>query len=279
MTVFAEELHRVRSKRGYTQERLAAELNVARQTISHWENNRALPDIDTIKQLSLLLDHNFLAIEGLSEEISAGSAADAPAKAPAAEAQRGDRVITLRFRLRTLVIAACVLIVCALAAGLLAWTLTKDSAEEAPEVTYPRFSYDWYTAPQSPVAGQAFLQITPAEEPTHAMRSEDDPEGPGYWMYCLNVKSTNDIGFTIEKVWLHHFTPQLDGGIPMIYGANEFIELYGGNYLVSGAGIEWWGGFQVQSLVGVGLAIEGTDDNGNRLIFHGYVSLDPRIIE
>lgn len=136
-----------------------------------------------------------------------------------------------------------------------------------------------YTSPQSPVDGQAFIQITPSEEPTHAMRSEDDPDGPGYWMYCLNVKAMNDIGFTIEKVWLNHFDPQLDGGMPMIYGVDEIIDYCGGNYLISGAGFEWWGGCRVQNLVGVGLTIEGTDDNGNRLMFHGYVSLDPRIIE
>ena len=38
MNSFSKTLHRVRLERGFTQEKLAQELNVSRQTISHWEN-------------------------------------------------------------------------------------------------------------------------------------------------------------------------------------------------------------------------------------------------
>lgn len=43
-------------------------MNVSRQTISHWENGRAVPDIDTIRHLSQVLDYNFLAVESVTEE-------------------------------------------------------------------------------------------------------------------------------------------------------------------------------------------------------------------
>ena len=63
MPTFAEKLHEVRKARDFTQDQLAKEMNVSRQTISHWENGRAVPDIDTIKHLSQVLDYNFLVVE------------------------------------------------------------------------------------------------------------------------------------------------------------------------------------------------------------------------
>lgn len=41
-----------RTKAGYTQEQAAESLNVSRQTISHWENAKSLPDILSIIKMS-----------------------------------------------------------------------------------------------------------------------------------------------------------------------------------------------------------------------------------
>lgn len=64
MPTFAETFRKIRNERHITQEQLAKEMNVSRQTISHWENGRAVPDIDAIKHLSKVLDYNLLAVEG-----------------------------------------------------------------------------------------------------------------------------------------------------------------------------------------------------------------------
>ena len=61
MQTFAQQLNAVRRARGMTQEQLAQEMNVSRQTISHWENGRAQPDIDMLKKLYRVLEYNFLA--------------------------------------------------------------------------------------------------------------------------------------------------------------------------------------------------------------------------
>ena len=42
----------IRTNLGYTQEKVAAKLNVAKNTISQWENEKREPDIKTIKQLA-----------------------------------------------------------------------------------------------------------------------------------------------------------------------------------------------------------------------------------
>ena len=36
-------------------------MNVSRQTVSHWENGRILPDIESVIQLSQVLQYDFLA--------------------------------------------------------------------------------------------------------------------------------------------------------------------------------------------------------------------------
>ena len=44
-------IYNLRVKRGYSQEQLAAKINVSRQTIYKWESNIAIPRADHIMQL------------------------------------------------------------------------------------------------------------------------------------------------------------------------------------------------------------------------------------
>ena len=55
-----------RKQKNMTQEELAEQLNVARQTISKWETGETIPDIDSLKKLAVLLDFsvdNALGVE------------------------------------------------------------------------------------------------------------------------------------------------------------------------------------------------------------------------
>lgn len=55
-----------RKQKNMTQEQLAEQLNVARQTISKWETGETIPDIDSLKKIAVLLDFsidNALGIE------------------------------------------------------------------------------------------------------------------------------------------------------------------------------------------------------------------------
>mgnify|MGYP002091751336 CR=1 FL=1 len=56
-----------RKTKGMTQDTLAQLVNVSRQTVSHWENGRAMPDVATAAQLSKVLDVNFLADEAAED--------------------------------------------------------------------------------------------------------------------------------------------------------------------------------------------------------------------
>lgn len=47
-----DRLKKARAEKGFTQEQIAEELGVSRQSISHWENNRSYPDIVSVIMLS-----------------------------------------------------------------------------------------------------------------------------------------------------------------------------------------------------------------------------------
>ena len=50
--IFADKLIRLRKQAGLSQEDLANELNISRQSVSKWEQAQSIPDLDKIIQLS-----------------------------------------------------------------------------------------------------------------------------------------------------------------------------------------------------------------------------------
>lgn len=53
---FGEQFRKMRNDRGLTQEQVALKLNVSRQAISNWENNKNLPDLEMVVKLSVAFD-------------------------------------------------------------------------------------------------------------------------------------------------------------------------------------------------------------------------------
>ena len=54
--LFSEKLKLLRKESKLTQEELAEKLNVSRQAITKWESNEGIPDIENLKQISILFD-------------------------------------------------------------------------------------------------------------------------------------------------------------------------------------------------------------------------------
>lgn len=50
--IFADKLIRLRKQAGLSQEELASELNISRQSVSKWEQAQSILDLDKIIQLS-----------------------------------------------------------------------------------------------------------------------------------------------------------------------------------------------------------------------------------
>ena len=61
---FGKQIKQIRTKEGLTQEQMAQKLNVTRQAISNWENDKNLPDLELLIQIaqvfSLSLDQLIL---------------------------------------------------------------------------------------------------------------------------------------------------------------------------------------------------------------------------
>lgn len=54
--MFSENLKTLRKSKGYTQEELAAKINVVRQTISKYEKGLSVPDADTLQRIAEVLE-------------------------------------------------------------------------------------------------------------------------------------------------------------------------------------------------------------------------------
>ena len=64
---FDDNLRRLRKEKEYSQEYLAAKLDVTRQTISKWENGTAMPDLKKLVELAELFGVTMDALLGISE--------------------------------------------------------------------------------------------------------------------------------------------------------------------------------------------------------------------
>lgn len=52
--IFADKLIQLRKKSGWSQEELAEQLGVSRQSVSKWEGGQSVPDLDRLLSLSRL---------------------------------------------------------------------------------------------------------------------------------------------------------------------------------------------------------------------------------
>ena len=56
MNTVGNNIKHFRKKQGLSQEDIATELHVTRQTVSNWETGKAFPDIDMLKRIAVTLD-------------------------------------------------------------------------------------------------------------------------------------------------------------------------------------------------------------------------------
>lgn len=54
--MFSENLKTLRKQKGFTQEELAARLNIVRQTVSKWEKGLSVPDAELLMRLAEILE-------------------------------------------------------------------------------------------------------------------------------------------------------------------------------------------------------------------------------
>ncbi len=68
----AEKLFELRKEKGWSQEKLAEQINVSRQSISKWESGQVLPEIEKIIEISKIFQvtTDYLLLDKISEKAS-----------------------------------------------------------------------------------------------------------------------------------------------------------------------------------------------------------------
>ncbi|MBR5309698.1 MAG: helix-turn-helix transcriptional regulator [Oscillospiraceae bacterium] len=71
MTKIGDNIKKVRTKSGMTQEELAEKINVTRQAISNWENGKTEPDIETLTKIAQIFDISIdELVDGIPQNIA-----------------------------------------------------------------------------------------------------------------------------------------------------------------------------------------------------------------
>ncbi len=253
---FGEQLSAARKAKGYTQEQLAEKLAVSRTNISRWESGKMMPDLDTIKRLSQILDYNFFAASDVSADAPAKENAVPEAPAPIQEDAPSAASPKKPGARKPLCIAAGVLVLCA--AVIVCLLLGgKSPAGKA----------------------QANVTITPLENPTYAINAGEDMfQGGVGWFYEFQYEETAGVPFTINEFIV---TTIADSGYEYndYYTSDDVTKWLGSPTLRAGEPQSLRGGFPLGPAQGVRITLNGTDANGNELSFSGYVELSKEIKE
>lgn len=269
---------------GMTQEQVAAAMNVSRQTVSHWENGRVVPDEAVRKQLFALLQ--------IPEEEPQSAPDPEPAPAPA------------RPRLWPLAAAfLCgVALTLAVVYGLIPALIPEPQPAAAPVVTEaptpeatalpdatpvpdgsedgtllpPDFPAEWYREPAENIEGQAYLHISPWQSPVLLTPVEDAPF-PYVWNVVFSMEETNGVPFTITRMTEVFFNENGEIGDVYIMGHAEATDFFQDEALQPHKTYAYNIGRPACGDTGYGLALEGVDENGYERAFSLYVPLSQEI--
>lgn len=252
MQNFSERLSQARKARQMTQAELAQRMHVSRQMVSHWENGRMIPSEETARRLCGLLD------------ISAEE------KKPHAPARRLSRWLPVAAACAALSVAVV------LCTPLMEKNTVKNHAAHAAaaqttqrNVTPISTSLEWYQGADENVPGKAYVKFIPTE--TEAKVCYRAKEGPQCgWDVHFVYQEQNGISFTPEKWTAVIFNA--DGSVRWV--RTDMADEISYERLLLPQKPNTMGTFiPVDSSIGYGIAVEGVDENGNRLVFHGYIPL------
>ena len=291
MPQFSHQLIAARKAKSMTQEQLAQAVHISRSRVSRWETGDAVPDLAMIRLLSEVLEADLLATPdmeapaqpseaSLAEESPASEAAaeepssepDAPPASEVTPAPKTTPAPKKRW-LPAVIGGAAVL-----AAVVLLLLFLPGKQAPAPAAVYEPYTLEWYQQEVAPVENQAHVAVVPGNNPTKAVRFEEFTGGVG-WFFTFDCYETNGVPFTVTKITQTVFNAH--GQDHMEHTGDDVTRIMGDPALTKDRAFPftWTGGFPLQTVSGVGLALEGMDANGHELIFRGYVQLSQEIDE
>lgn len=288
MQTFAEQLNAMRKERHITQEQLAQELNVSRTTISRWESGKVLPDIETIKRLSQVLNYNFFAVEG---QVQVQSVPTMAPPVPEEIERRDMQPIRKNHFVWMLAIGClCLLVIC----FILLFEVMRSSSDKpaanrqmkaeiqstqpptaesvsgetnnaTPENTQHPAMEPATTEPLS-VRGAADIVITPSDTVAYLDIIAVEEGAPVYgWHVDFLFENRSAVPFTIEKIVGYYYeNDTLCAVLPVRYKdlrphmKNDKLRNTDGT-------LEWSFSSDQKNMTHMICTIYGIDDNGNEI--------------
>ncbi|MGN0972881.1 MAG: helix-turn-helix transcriptional regulator [Aristaeellaceae bacterium] len=263
MNDLGQKIRQTRRDRGLTQEQLAETLHVSRQTISHWENGRTLPDYLLLCELAKILETDVVAF---LQELPAGQEAAAAEALPVepAEEPRPDPAPGRRLSLRRMLLIAAALV--ALLAGVGAVVCLRTPAE--PSI----YTAAWFMEQPPAAENTAFLHTYCPESPIRARQRR--PDATPMYQFSIYIREENGVGCTMDSVTMVYFCGDRVQVVDVL-AQEDFINLglvtpyLAGNHMRR---INM--GMPAGEDTGIGIHITATDDNGNTLESRCYLPLE-----
>lgn len=250
MQTFGEQLTAARKAKGLTQDALAKAAAVTRKTISSWERGCTIPDIDTIRRLSDILDADLIQP---AEGQSAAPVIEATSEGQSAPAAASKHRIKKGWIAAGAVALACV--------ALLSFLLF--SRKPAPAGGDAMFNAEAYRQETPNEAGKAYLTF---ENKTW----EETGENSDYQRYDFTMYEQNGVGFSVPRLEM-----QFEGKSGAIrlgkYGASDLQASGLDPDIIPYGSLTIDGGFPKGEFMRVGITVYGNDANGEPLTFHTLI--------
>lgn len=294
MTSLNERLRQLRKQQGLTQEQLAQQVNVSRQTVSHWENGRASPDYAMLHLLAEALDTSVPALlgeepltgseaaDGLGNGSMEGSDTDAaqgspcepqasagsflPDPLPEAAEQPSRRTMP---RWLPWVAASVFLCLCLLAAF---WLPSPRGIPAdhpaAPKTPASTLTPAWFDSSSPRVEGQGWVDIVVYQSPV----PRKETTGPYQWAHSVFFREENGVATTIDQLDLWYFFADGHARQETHPGPEIDWKGYSNATIRAGGSREFiLSNASSQPILGVGFQLTCTDANGQKLVFRKFI--------
>lgn len=278
-----QQIRQARKDRGITQEELAKNVPVSRQTVSSWENNRTQPDYETLKKLakilavdvSQLIDGNGPGDEGEAADIVSVDTSNESWRPDSAQSEGTEKAdpsverigwFTKIHSTQRLLLSAIVLLM--MIGAIVSWQ--KISRVNAPGL-------EWYMQGNDRVNDACFLEIYSPDTPVAAYAYP--PGSDPCWSFRVFLLEKGGVGYEIqnasyisyEKNWLGRVVP--NGRFPV---SPLQLDKNVGKGLIGPGQVR---AFQIslsakQPLSGAGVIVDTLDANGNEQTFRLYVPFE-----
>ncbi|MBE6660929.1 MAG: helix-turn-helix transcriptional regulator [Ruminococcaceae bacterium] len=129
-----ENLKRLRKEKGLSQEELAEQIHVVRQTVSKWEKGLSFPDSEMLVKLAAALDTTVGALIGETTEVEPSNESESESSEPPASQKKKKRIILTSVIAASAVIVVSVVLLVCMAMGLFT---AKSPLEKTIEAVFP----------------------------------------------------------------------------------------------------------------------------------------------